>query len=444
MARYLMRFDDINSRMDWNRFFIIKKVLEKYNIRSILGVVPNCQDKTLEVGRKNPNFFENLRKFSLYGDVIAQHGYDHVYDSKSSGFFGNTLNSEFSGHSYQKQINKLSKGKAILEKESLWRPIFMAPNHSFDSVTIEALKELNFTTVLDGLALFPFKANNLDFISQISSRPLPVWLPCLSQLCVHINTISEKELNQLIYFIEKNHKYFTNLEDLKVKNNIFTLFERKFISILIRTFRLLKRLNSLGSIIFFKSRCLFQRSIYFIKFRNIEIYKWHLLGTFFCRTYKIESLKIINYLRPDIYIDIGCGLGEILTKVKIPPEKKWGYDIDLNLIKVHKIFNKKNFTFFSDEKDLLSYAKNLRIEKDNCVVVSMLNFSHILSKVDLENIINKYFNAIGKYTLLIDNIYVDSKEYKYNHHEFLYNHNGLIKYIHKVDQLRSLYCLEIG
>ena len=27
--------------------------------------------------------------------------------------------------------------------------------------------------------------------------------------------------------------------------------------------------------------------------------------------------------------------------------------------------------------------------------------------------------------------------------KFLYNHNGLIKYIHKVDQLRSLYCLKL-
>ena len=40
--------------------------------------------------------------------------------------------------------------------------------------------------------------------------------------------------------------------------------------------------------------------------------------------------------------------------------------------------------------------------KDNCVVVSMLNFSHILSKVDLENIINKYLISIGKFILLID------------------------------------------
>ena len=439
-----MRFDDINSRMDWNRFSKIKKVLEKYNIKSILGVVPYCEDKTLEVGKKNLDFFANLRRFASYGDVIAQHGYNHIYDSRSSGFFGNTSNSEFAGHTYQKQVNKLSKGKAILEKESLWRPIFMAPNHSFDSFTLKALKKLEFNTVLDGFALFPFKAENLYFISQISSKPLPVWLPCLSQLCVHINTISDKELKQLILFIEKNHKYFINLNNLKVKNNFLTLFDRKFISILIRFFRSLKRFNSFGYIIFFKSRCLFQRLIYFIKFRNIEINKWHLSGTFFCRTYKILSLKIINSLRPDIYIDIGCGLGELLTKVKISYKHKLGYDIDLSLIKAHKVSNKNKFIFFNNEKELLRYAKNLRIDKDNCVVVSMLNFSHILSKVDLENIINKYFISIGKYILLIDNIYANSKEYKYNHHDFLYNHKGLLKYFHKVDQLRSLYCLEIG
>lgn len=439
-----MRFDDINSRMDWIRFFTIKKVLEKYNIKSILGVVPKCEDKTLEVGKKNLDFFGHLRRFALYGDVIAQHGYNHIYDSRSSGFFGNTSNSEFAGHPYQKQVNKLSKGKAILEKESLWSPIFMAPNHSFDSLTLKALKKLEFNTVLDGFALFPFKSDNLNFISQISSKPLPVWLPCISQLCVHINTISDEELKNLIFFIEKNHKYFINLDNMQIRNNFLTLFDRKLISILIRFFRSFKRFNSFGSIFFFKCLCLFQRLNYFIKYRNIEIYKWHLSGTFFCRTYKILSLKIINSLKPDIYIDIGCGLGELLSKVKISYKHKLGYDIDLSLVKAHKISNKNRFIYFSDEKKLLSYAKNLRIGKDNCVVVSMLNFSHILSKVDLENIINKYLISIGKFILLIDNIYVNSKEYKYNHHKFLYNHKGLIKYIHKVDKLRSLYCLEIG
>ena len=51
MARYLMRFDDINARMDWERFFSVKSTLEKYNIKSILGVIPKCEDRFIEVGK---------------------------------------------------------------------------------------------------------------------------------------------------------------------------------------------------------------------------------------------------------------------------------------------------------------------------------------------------------------------------------------------------------
>ena len=57
------------------------------------------------------------------------------------------------------------------------------------------------------------------------------------------------------------------------------------------------------------------------------------------------SLEIINNLKPKLYIDIGCGLGEILTKVNINPNYKLGYDIDLRLVKYYKNTKKKNINF---------------------------------------------------------------------------------------------------
>tara|TARA_Y100000589_G_scaffold90353_1_gene84954 strand:+ start:3384 stop:4718 length:1335 start_codon:yes stop_codon:yes gene_type:complete len=444
MAKYLMRFDDINSRMNWRKFFTIKKVLEKYDIKSILGVIPKCEDKFLEVEKVYPEYYESLRRFYKYGDTIAQHGYEHLYNSKSPGFYGNSSNSEFAGNIYKNQLTKLSKGKEILKKESLWNPVFMAPNHSFDHITIKALKKLNFKIILDGFSISPFSKYNLDFIPQISSRPLPSFLPILSQLCVHINTIPEKELNQLILFIEKNHNHFIKLEDLKIKNNIFTYFDRKFISFFIRIFRLLKKFISFHSIIFFKSLCLYQRFIYYVRLRNIDIYKWHLSGTFYCRIYKMQSLEIINSLKPDLYIDIGCGLGEILSKVELPSDFKFGYDLDSRLVNAINILHKKDFMFFTNEDELFFKAKKLIFNKDQNVVLSMLGFSQDLTNESLVKKINRYFNIIGKFTLLIDNIYINSKEYRYDHHDYLYNHKGLIKYFHKVDQLRSLYCISIN
>ena len=42
-------------------------------------------------------------------------------------------------------------------------------------------------------------------------------------------------------------------------------------------------------------------------------------------------LEIINNLKPSFYIDIGCGLGEILARVNLRPNLKFGYDLDNRL-----------------------------------------------------------------------------------------------------------------
>ena len=199
MAKYLVRFDDITSRMDWNNFFVLKNCLEKHKIKSILGVVPNCKDQFLSVSQPNKNFYQYLRQCKSYGDSIAQHGYEHKYDSIAKGIYSSSNNSEFAGHPFKVQFSKLHKGKKILKKESLWEPIFMAPAHSFDCETLKALKKNGFEVVLDGFALSPYEFGNLKYIPQISSKPLPKFIPCISQLCIHINTMSSREINKLIF-----------------------------------------------------------------------------------------------------------------------------------------------------------------------------------------------------------------------------------------------------
>ena len=74
----------------------------------------------------------------------------------------------------------------------------------------------------------------------------------------------------------------------------------------------------------------------------------------------------------------------------------------------------------------------------------MLGFSHEIKQKDLIKTLEKYESILGKFILQIDKIKNDSKVCKYDHHDLLYNNYKFIKYIHKVDQLRSLFCLEIG
>ena len=74
----------------------------------------------------------------------------------------------------------------------------------------------------------------------------------------------------------------------------------------------------------------------------------------------------------------------------------------------------------------------------------MLNFIHDISEYNLIKIIENHQRNLGKYILITDNIFVNSELYKFNHHSFLINHVGLIKYWPKVDNMRSLYCIQIG
>ena len=73
----------------------------------------------------------------------------------------------------------------------------------------------------------------------------------------------------------------------------------------------------------------------------------------------------------------------------------------------------------------------------------MLNFLHNINLKEFKDMITKYKKELSSFILLVDNIYEKGNEYEYNHHEYFINHKGLIKYFHKVDKLRSLYCIRI-
>ena len=48
MGKYILRLDDAAERMDivkWNRMEVL---LDKYNIKPLVGVIPKCQDAMMD------------------------------------------------------------------------------------------------------------------------------------------------------------------------------------------------------------------------------------------------------------------------------------------------------------------------------------------------------------------------------------------------------------
>jgi len=180
-------------------------------------------DASLNVESRHPEFYDYLRYCISEGDSIAQHGTYHLYDTSDSGLLGIHPRSEFSGHSYQVQYDKIKAGKLYLESENIWMPYFMAPSHSFDINTILALKELNFSAITDGYGFYPYTVAGLTLVPQLFSRPFHFPFG-LQTLCIHINTINADRLNILVEFIKFNSSKFISFQDAlqeRVADNIY-------------------------------------------------------------------------------------------------------------------------------------------------------------------------------------------------------------------------------
>ena len=170
----LIRFDDICPTMDWKQWQKAMDVFTKYNIKPLLGIIPDCMDPDLQICEPRRDFWDYIRDLQKNGFTIAMHGYQHIFDSGHRGVINNTQRSEFAGHSFEKQVEKIKRGKEILDQNGIETDVFFAPAHSYDLNTLKALAAAGFHTVSDGKSAKPFIQEGI------------LCLPCRSSGCPHI------------------------------------------------------------------------------------------------------------------------------------------------------------------------------------------------------------------------------------------------------------------
>ena len=202
--------------MDWDKFSKLQEIFSRCNVSPIIGVVPENKDEKLKVCPESPLFWQKIKELAQLGWVIAQHGYQHTYVTSSGGILGFSDKSEFAGLSYEQQLEKIQKGKEILQRNlAMQIDWWMAPSHSFDKNTCRALQASGFRYITDGIALFPFKKYGLTWLPQQLWRPrnklFGVWT-----ICIHPNTVTEDYLKQLENFLVKNNKHCIHPTNVRV------------------------------------------------------------------------------------------------------------------------------------------------------------------------------------------------------------------------------------
>ena len=167
--KILLRFDDICPTMDFARFEQALEQMDSVNAKPLIGVIPDCKDPDLLIDPYRDNFWDYIRELQNKGYKVAMHGYQHIFDITARGLVCNGWKSEFAGHSYEEQFEKIKRGKDILERNGIYTDVFFAPAHSYDKNTIKALGDNGFRYMSDGKSSKPYMLYGIKCIPCRSS-----------------------------------------------------------------------------------------------------------------------------------------------------------------------------------------------------------------------------------------------------------------------------------
>ena len=236
----LVRLDDIAENMNWKIMNKCEDLFLKYNIKPILGVVPNNQDPSFLSFPKEENFWKKIKDWQNQGWEISMHGYSHIYenDTLKKDYFSIGGKSEFFGKNLNEQTSKIKKGLKIFSEKKIKIRSFFAPNHTYDKNTFLALKKCGITQVIDGYGIKPYSELGIKFIPQLFYKLilLPFGVQCTQ---IHLNNWDEKNFNDFENFIRKNKNYIVTYDF--VLRNYSTGFFVKIINKIIKTLLIIIR-----------------------------------------------------------------------------------------------------------------------------------------------------------------------------------------------------------
>ena len=213
MSKYIIRLDDAAERMNVKKWLRMEQLLDKYSIKPIVGVIPDCKDPEMDQYMYDDEFWERVRGWISKGWKIALHGYEHIYCTEDGGINPVNKRSEFAGVPLDEQKKKIKNGLEIFRKHGIVPRIFFAPSHTFDENTIKALKEESDIRIIsDTIANDVYYNKGIYFVPQQSGRCRKLPFKVIT-FCYHPNAMTDIDFRILDTFLKNYHSDFIVVND---------------------------------------------------------------------------------------------------------------------------------------------------------------------------------------------------------------------------------------
>ena len=248
-AKYLIRLDDACDTSDLEKWHSVEKILNEEHIKPIVAVIPNNKDHTLKRSPPNKFFWNMVKGWEENGWTIAMHGYEHLYHHVDNRklilpFYNR---SEFAGLCLDSQREKIRKSFAIFKENGVEPIIWVAPSHSFDDLTLQALfLEVPFRLVSDGISLRPYKYKGFGFVPQqlwnVAEKGYGTWT-----ICLHPDTMTRPQIEELRVSLRRPEilSNIINLNEVEFDGRGKSVLDQVYATLFWIKFRLTKTVKNL-------------------------------------------------------------------------------------------------------------------------------------------------------------------------------------------------------
>ena len=136
---------------------------------------------------------------------------------------------------------------------------------------------------------------------------------------------------------------------------------------------------------------------------------WHASAPYSCRPYKKRVAELANSLQPQAVVEVGCGLGDILSHVKA--RERFGFDNDAAVIRAARFLHPRRIHWIRGDASSVALAMPGERPID-CMI--MVNWIHNLSAEQLAACLLPLLPRIGH--LILDAIDADGPpSYRFKH-----------------------------
>ena len=128
-----------------------------------------------------------------------------------------------------------------------------------------------------------------------------------------------------------------------------------------------------------KVRCRLDRAWLSCVGRMFKLDPWHAHAPYSCRPYKKVVVDLVNSLKPERVVEVGCGLGDILSRIEA--RDRLGLDADATVVRAARFLHPGKVRWLHGRAE--DIARALPADGDiDCLI--MVNWIHNLSPEELD------------------------------------------------------------